>query len=266
MWQRLVGESRRAAEWLGGEMEQVFTTEIQGIGGDSVNGETRGSLVEARDRVRACLLTRSLEQHRPRKDRQAWAWKQRDKLSSAWLLALPGGSDSLSNEEFTTAAATNLCLPQPVCVERLGELIKGRVTIDQHGDNIQSSALPGDHWRKRHDDMKIMLYRLCLWAGLPVDMEVFNLFSRFIPQEGLARIESHRQRKGLIPDLKIVFPAHRSSQGVIVQPRSIVTTSPLADFAVIFFFNICVFPINCIFLAIKVMHHTHTFRFDTPAC
>ena len=55
--------------------------------------------------------------------------------------------------------------------------------------------------------MKIMLFRLCMWAGLPVDMEVFNLFSRFIPQEGMARIESYRQRQALIPDLKIVFSA-----------------------------------------------------------
>ena len=46
-------------------------------------------------------------------------------------------------------------------------------------------------------------------------MEVFNLFSRFIPQQGLARIESHRQRQGLIPDLKIVIP-------VGGQPRSVL--------------------------------------------
>ena len=34
-------------------------------------------------------------------------------------------------------------------------------------------------------------------------MEVFNLFSRLSPQAGLSRIESQRQRQGVVPDLKI---------------------------------------------------------------
>ena len=88
----------------------------------------------------------------------------------------------------------------------MGEVIRGRVTVDKFGDNIQSTSLPGDHWRKRHDQLKILLYRLCMWAGLPAVMEVFNLFSRHIPQEGLARIDSNRQKQGMIPDLKIVLP------------------------------------------------------------
>ena len=142
------------------------------------------------EKNKSLLLSKALELHRPKRDRHAWAWRQRDKLSTAWLLALPGGGDNLTNEEFTTAAATNLCLPPPMCGGRVGEIIRGRVTVDKHGDNIQSTVLPGDHWRKRHDELKVLLYKLCMWAGLPVDMEVFNLFSRFIPQEGLARIHS----------------------------------------------------------------------------
>ena len=68
-----MGENRRAAEWLEEDMEQVFTNNIQGVGGDSVSGETRGVLVEAGDRVKVRLLTKALEQHRPKKDRQVWA-------------------------------------------------------------------------------------------------------------------------------------------------------------------------------------------------
>ena len=34
-------------------------------------------------------------------------------------------------------------------------------------------------------------------------MEVFNLFSRHIPQAGLSRIEKDRDSQGLVPDLKI---------------------------------------------------------------
>ena len=36
-------------------------------------------------------------------------------------------------------------------------------------------------------------------------MEVFNLFSGHISQEGLARIHSQRQRQGLITDLRIII-------------------------------------------------------------
>ena len=204
-WDRLEGEARGAAQWQGSEMEPIFVSNLQGLGAGSVSGGTRGELVEAIDRIRSGLLSQALGLHRPKKDRHAWAWRQRDKLSTAWLLALPGGSDYLNNEEFSTAAATNLCLPIPACVERLGETIKGRVKVDQHGDNVQSTALPGDHWRKRHDFMKITMYRLCQWSGMPAEMEVFNIFSRFIPQEGLARFESARQRQGLIPDMRVVY-------------------------------------------------------------
>ena len=91
------------------------------------------------------------------------------------------------------------------CSGRVGEVIKGRVTIDEFGDNVQSTNIPGDHWRGRHDHVKLLLYRLCLWAGIPVEMEVFNLFSRYIPQEGLARVERQRQRQAMVNDFKFML-------------------------------------------------------------
>ena len=66
---------------------------------------------------------------------------------------------------------------------------RGRKEIDKYGDHIQSTCLKGDHWRQRHDQIKLAIYRLCMWAGIPVEMEVFNLFSGLIPQQGLARID-----------------------------------------------------------------------------
>ena len=51
--------------------------------------------------------------------------------------------------------------------------------------------------------IKHVIYRLCLWAGLPCEQEVFNLFSRHIPQAGLSRIERARDRQGMVPDFKI---------------------------------------------------------------
>ena len=78
-------------------------------------------------------------------------------MCGAWLLAMPGQGTSLSNAEFSEAAASNLCLPSPACRGRVGEPIRGRATIDEYGDNVQATALPGDHWRIVPDHMRITL-------------------------------------------------------------------------------------------------------------
>ena len=74
-----------------------------------------------------------------------------------------------------------------------------------YGDNVQSTSLPGDHWRQRHDQLKHVLHRLCIWAGLPCELEVFNIFSRHIPQQGLSRIDKARDRQAMVPDMKITL-------------------------------------------------------------
>ena len=122
---------------------------------------------------------------------------------------MPGQGTSLSNAEFTEAAASNLCLPSPACSGRVGEPIRGRVTIDEYGDNIQATALPGDHWRTRHNAMLHHLHSACLWAGLPVQLEVHNLFSGVMQQQGLSRVEVARQYQGIVPDMRITLPGVR---------------------------------------------------------
>ena len=46
-----------------------------------------------------------------------------------------------------------------------------------------------------------------MWSGLPAEMEVFNLFSGVIRQEGLPRIDGHRQLQAMVPDMRITLPA-----------------------------------------------------------
>ena len=183
----------------------MFTIPLVGIGEGSVSGDTRGEMVSAREKTRALLLAKALSLHRPKKARPAWAWRQRDKISSSWLLALPGPDSSLSNAEFSEAAAASLCLPSPACIDRVGETVKGRRKVDMYGDNVQATGLCGDHWRQRHDQLKHVLHRLCVWAGLPCELEVFNIFSRHIPQAGLARIDRARDRQGMVPDMKVTL-------------------------------------------------------------
>jgi len=44
-----------------------------------------------------------------------------------------------------------------------------------------------------------------MWAGVPAEMEVFNLFSGLVRQEGLSRLERVQQRQSLVPDLRIAI-------------------------------------------------------------
>ena len=146
IWERLKIQAREAANWLGTGIEEVFEAEVEGVGEGSCSGETRRKIVEAVEKTMSLLLSRCLEEHRPRKDRHVWAWKQRDKISCSWLLALPGPDTHLTSAEFEAAAA-NLCLPSPACAGRIGEVIRGRIKVDQYGDNVQATNIQGDHWR-----------------------------------------------------------------------------------------------------------------------
>ncbi len=59
--------------------------------------------------------------------------------------------------------------------------------------------------------MKNFLHDKMRWAGMDTRCEVFGLFARDIPQEGLARIDRGRKRQGIIPDSR--FPATRRWRG-----------------------------------------------------
>ena len=204
-WEKIQLEARQTSDWLQEPMPEVITTPLVGLGEGSTSGKTRGRVVEAIECSRAKVLAKALELVRPKSTRAAWAWKQRDKVSSAWLLACPGTDTKLSSKEFTEAAASNLCLHSPACASRVGEIVKGRVNIDPYGDNIQATCLRGDHWRTRHNWLVQFIHRACMWAGVPAEMEVFNLFSGLVRQEGLSRMERAQQRQSLVPDLRIAI-------------------------------------------------------------
>ena len=199
-------EATTASHYLGQDLPLVFQPAVAGVGGDSTSGETRTELVTALENLRAKVLGKVLKKVRPKSTREAWAWRQRDKVSSAWVLAIPGYQSTLTSAEFSLAAATNLCIPPPVCLEREGETIKGNVTIDCHGDRIQATCIEGDHWRRRHDLLVQLTHQMCLWAGVSCDMEVFNLFQGVVCQAALSRMERAQQRQTLVPDLRITVP------------------------------------------------------------
>ena len=145
-----------------------------------------------------------------RTNRPVWSWLQRDKLSAAWLQALPGPDTSLTSAEFSEAAAASLCLPSPACADRLGQVIRGAQVVDLYGEALQCTVTVGDHFRKRHDAYKMKLLQMCQWAGLDAEVEVFNLFAASIPQEGLSRMERGRKIQSIVPDMRITIPVEGS--------------------------------------------------------
>ena len=211
VWSKLRQEELQAAAWLEEEVQSSFQQEAEGVGGTSCDGSTRGRLVEERDSTRAKMVTKGLEVHpiQARTNRPVWAWMQRDKCSSAWLQALPGPDSSLSSSEFSEACAAALQLPSPACQDKLGHVVRGRQVVDLYGEVVQATALPGDHWRKRHDKFKMMIQRLCVWSGLDCEVEVFNLFAGSIPQEGLSRMGRGRKIQSIVPDLAPHHHPHR---------------------------------------------------------
>ena len=204
-WDLLQGEARGMAEFLGEELEGSLAVPVIGMGEGSVNGSTRKKVTEQREKLRGSVLGKALGLHHDRLARPVLAWPQFDKLSSAWLLSLPGPHTGLASSVFTEAMCAHLCLPSPACRDRVGEKV-GRAVVDMFGDAVMSAPLPGDTWRIRHDTVKSELNRLLTWCNLPATCEVFGLFSHLIPQEGLNRIERGRKRQGLVPDFQLQVP------------------------------------------------------------
>ena len=64
--------------------------------------------MEARENTRAKVLEKTLTNVRPESTRAAWAWRQRDKISSAWILALPSADTAFSN-----GLTSSLLRPRP---------------------------------------------------------------------------------------------------------------------------------------------------------
>ena len=56
---------------------------MEGLGKGSLSGSTRGKVTEAVENTRAKVLEKALSLVRPKTTRAAWAWGQRDKVSSA---------------------------------------------------------------------------------------------------------------------------------------------------------------------------------------
>ena len=145
---------------------------------------------------------------------------QLDKVSSAWVAALPGPSTYIPSPAFAETLCSYICVPSPACRELVGQQIGGQV-VDIWGDKVQSINLPGDHFRTKHDSLKMKLYNLAIECRVPVTCEVFGCFSSCIPQQGLARIERGRQRQSMIPDFKFKLQTPQGQMASLAELKTI---------------------------------------------
>ena len=199
-WGQLRLEAAQSSSWLDEEIEGSMKSPVQnfGEGGTAI----RRTIVEEREQQRARIINKAVKEYHDQEARPTWAWLDRGKQSSSWLLTITG----LTGPEFAEAASSLLCLPSPACAARIGETVKGRTKIDIYGDTVRAANLTGDGFRRRHDNCKDFLLKQLRVSGLTADCEVFNLFSREIPQTGLARIERGRTRQSIVPDFRISIP------------------------------------------------------------
>ena len=204
-WNKLQQENSDCSQYLREEASGQLTFPVEGMGDGSVDGSTRAKVVEEREELRAKVLKQALADYPDSTARPVWSWKQRDKLSTAFLLNIPGAHTSLSSPIFSEAMAALLCIPSLVCRDRVGEVI-GDSRVDLYGDRVVGQNLPGGGWTRRHDTVKLELNSCCVYAGLQAVCEPFGLFSQFLPQQPLHRLQYRQTRQCLRPDFLLHLP------------------------------------------------------------
>ena len=209
-WRGLQEEARQAAAYLGEEVAVPLATPVAGLGEGCVTGHTRALVVEQRERLRARVLEKALQEHPNRAARPVTVYPQLDKLSQAWILATPSPATHLPSPIFREHMAAHLCLPSPACRSLVGKPVgqEGQV-VDKFGDTILCAKLCFDTWRHKHDDVKLALVERAHHAHVDCDAEVFGLFRHLVPAVAMERggeMEFARARNGKVPDLAFRLP------------------------------------------------------------
>ena len=85
--------------------------------------------------------------------------KQRDKMTTSWLLSFPTAHGSLSTPIFQEGLAMVLALPSPACRDTVGDVLGDR-RVDVCGDEVRNVTLAGTTFTPRHDWTKMEVMRM----------------------------------------------------------------------------------------------------------
>ena len=105
--------------YLGQGINGSLAVDADAAGQGATDGSTRRKITAEREELRGAVINESMARMPNAKTRAVVAWRNRDKLSSAWLCCLPG-PEGLSSPAFAEAMSLVLCMPSPVCKNRVG--------------------------------------------------------------------------------------------------------------------------------------------------
>ena len=205
-WNTLQERARQMSDFLEEELGGALGQPVEAAGEGSTDGSTRMVVTTQLEMLTLATLNKHLDGVRDRKARPVCNMQQKDKLSMAWLLALPGAQSSISTPIFREGVAMVECVPSPACRDRLGERI-GEGRVDLWGDTVKCQALPGGSWTIRHDRTKAEIMRMLGWSGIVASCEVAGLFQHLIPPVARVRQEIRNQSHVMVPDFRIQLPS-----------------------------------------------------------
>lgn len=205
-WTTVKTEAELLSAFVEEELPAVFSTEAAGFGDGAAFG-TRRQVVEARETLLVAAVGKALSQHEVQSSLAVRAWKNRDKLTTAFLLELPGPHNQWSSAEWGEALCLILNVPPNCCRDprHLGQPIGNR-HVDVWGSNVLCVNVAGGGWTRRHDRVKSCISSLGVYCGVAFVCEPYSLFTAHLPQRPLHRLQAHQARQALRPDFLFHLP------------------------------------------------------------
>ena len=140
-----------------------------------------------------------------RPDQRRVAYFSQNDTSHQHVSSVPSRGNEIMSSQVYEAHARLYGLPSPICKPYVGKLI-GRTgrRMDRYANNLTAVTLPGDGWRKHHNNLLWVLYEFAakMMGATDISAEIFGLFSPYIQQLDQLLQKPTRARQGLVPDLR----------------------------------------------------------------
>ena len=135
-WATLQQRAQQMSDYLEVELTGALEVSVEGAGMGSTTGATRMAVTSQLEDLTLATFNKHLKGYRFRKARPVSLNQQKDKMTTAWLLALPTPQGSISTPIFREGLAMVLALPSPACMDRVGQRIGGG-RVDRWGDVVK---------------------------------------------------------------------------------------------------------------------------------
>ena len=110
-WERLVREAQDCTNFLEDSVEELtgpLSSDFKSFGSGSEDGSTRSAVIHQLENLHFLSLSKSLQHPPDLNFRPARIFSQADKLSQAWISALPGAFSHIPSLEFSEIMNTSV--------------------------------------------------------------------------------------------------------------------------------------------------------------